>query len=172
MSVMTFGCKEFQRVASSIIETPSLKEFTIDLLEDNQFFNDYIDNQKKMRFSGEPERNVASLQSVFIWKLFKMAWVGNETCYAFQYKESADFSELKDYDKCDTLDFSEKTGGEGFLTGEQIASQIGSFIYNVYANNGEVLMSPDYFECFEILYTAYKKNFPEQEVEIPSYYID
>jgi hypothetical protein len=133
MSVIAYEYNEFEGVANSLKEMPSLKEMVMN--------NAYV---KKYNSKPMPEQYKYSSEDA-IERLLWYMYVANRVAYSLQYQENTDI-------------FTTEQKAEVY-TPEQSAEKFSSFMYNIYTNSGNVFLSDDWLGLGKDIQKFLKKKF-------------
>lgn len=133
MSVIAYEYREFEGVANSLKEMPSLKQTVMN--------NAYV---KKYNSRPMPESFKYSFEDA-IDRLLWYMYIANRVAYGVQYQENPEI-------------FTPDETAEKY-TAEQSAEMFSSFMYNIYTNSGNVFLSDDWVGLGEDVQKFLKKEF-------------
>ena len=134
MSVIAYEYSEFEGVYNEMVKVPELQKIVMN--------NDYVKryNSRQMPVSMKYKYEDA------LGRLFWYMYVANRVAYSLQYQRNEDI-------------FTPEVSAEKY-TLEEAKQKFGSFMYNIYTNNGTVFLSEDWLGLAEdIKKFIYPKDF-------------
>ena len=118
MSVILYEYKEFEGVYDELVNIPKLENIVMNNTYVKKYNSNPMPLSMKYKFEGVLGR--------LLWYMY----VANRVAYSLQYQENEDI-------------FTPEETAEKY-TIEEAKQKFGSFMYNIYTNNGTVFLSKDW----------------------------
>ena len=143
MSVILYEYREFEGVYNQLLKIPKLKDVVMN--------NNYVKEYNSRQMPTQMKYNFEDVLGRLLWYMY----VANRVAYSLQYQRNEDI-------------FTPEENAEKY-TLDEAKQKFGSFMYNIYTNNGTVFLSKDWLGlAMDIKKFIYPKDF-EKGGEVVEY---
>ena len=143
MSVILYEYREFEGVYNQLVKIPKLKDVVMN--------NNYVKEYNSRQMPTQMKYNLEDVLGRLLWYMY----VANRVAYSLQYQRNEDI-------------FTPEENAEKY-TLDEAKQKFGSFMYNIYTNNGTVFLSKDWLGlAMDIKKFIYPKDF-EKGGEVVEY---